>query len=185
MVAFDIATVELQGLFTCEWFFDDKTYFERVLTTMGDPAFASDAFDYVVCAQVLHHNNSDELRTTLRELYRVLKPGGRLLVICEPMRFLNDLKRDAGAEVAQFDGHENIYFFHEYLHAIRMAGFRGQTIPPQWPTFTGEPLGYGGVKAAVLDRLRSHRPTRAVLLAKARLFGPDHTFAMIAEKPQG
>src|SRR5580700_11191942 len=47
----------------------------------------------------------------LREAHRVLRPGGSLLVINEPLRWPTNLKRDHGAEVARFAGDEHVYFF--------------------------------------------------------------------------
>src|SRR4051812_15413020 len=50
VVALDISTAEMQGLFTADWWFDaNGVYFERVLSTMFDPALASGAFDFVFC----------------------------------------------------------------------------------------------------------------------------------------
>ena len=53
----------------------------------------------------------------------MLKPGGQLFVLSEPLRFPPNLKRDHGEEVAEFEGNENVYFAHEYLLAARRAGF--------------------------------------------------------------
>ncbi len=123
-VALDIALAELQGLRTAEYFLDDGCpHFERVLGSMFDLPFAAKSFDYVFCCEVLHHNGPDTLARTLREIHRVLKPGGRLLVINEPLRTLRDLQRDHAEEVAPFEGNENIYFAPTYLRATRKAGF--------------------------------------------------------------
>jgi len=46
-----------------------------------------------------------------RECYRVLKPGGRLLVINETMKFRMDLKHDHAKEVAQYERYEHTFFF--------------------------------------------------------------------------
>jgi SAM-dependent methyltransferase len=125
VVALDIADAELQGLRTADWFFQARgTYFERVLSVMFDPALADESFDWVFCCEVLHHNHAAHLRRTLRELYRVLRPGGRLLVVNEPLRFPLRLKRDHAVEVAEFEGHEHVFFLHEYAIAARRAGFR-------------------------------------------------------------
>jgi SAM-dependent methyltransferase len=125
VIALDIATTELQGLRTADYFLDrGEVFFERMLSVMFEPALASASMDYVLCCEVLHHNDPTHLRTTFRELHRVLRPGGRLLVINEPMRFPLKLKRDHGREVAQFDGNEHVYFFHQYYRAARAAGFR-------------------------------------------------------------
>src|SRR2546423_2024106 len=79
VIALDISTAEMQGLHTADWWFDaNGVYFERVLSTMFDPAMASESLEYVFCCEVLHHNEKPELARTLHELHRVLKPGGLL-----------------------------------------------------------------------------------------------------------
>jgi SAM-dependent methyltransferase len=124
VIALDIATAEMQGLRTAEYFFEaGDVYFERLLSVMYEPALASESLDYVFCCEVLHHNDAANLRRTLRECYRVLKPGGRLFVVNEPMRFPLRPKLDHAKEVEQFEGNEHVYFFHQYLLAVRAAGF--------------------------------------------------------------
>ncbi|HYI36959.1 MAG TPA: class I SAM-dependent methyltransferase [Thermoleophilaceae bacterium] len=123
-VALDIALADLQGLRTAEYFLDAGCpHFERVLGSMYDLPFAADSFDYVFCCEVLHHNGTDTLARTFREIHRVLKPGGQMLVINEPLRTLRDLQRHHAEEVAEFEGNENIYFAPTYLRAARKAGF--------------------------------------------------------------
>jgi 2-polyprenyl-3-methyl-5-hydroxy-6-metoxy-1,4-benzoquinol methylase len=113
VVALDIAATEMQGLATADWWFEEsRIYFERVLSSMFNVALASDSFDYVFCCEVLHHNDPTTLRRTFKELYRVLKPGGKLLVINEPLKFLSNLKQDHAQEVAEYDGYEHVYFLH-------------------------------------------------------------------------
>ena len=125
VIALDIATTELQGLRTADWFLDrGEVFFERLLSVMFAPALAGASMDYVLCCEVLHHNDPAHLRATFQELHRILRPGGRLLVINEPMRFPLKPKRDHGREVAQFEGNEHVYFFHQYHLAARRAGFR-------------------------------------------------------------
>ena len=43
--------------------------------------FVSDSFDVVFNSGVMEHFGNDDLRRGLEEMYRVLKPGGRLVVI--------------------------------------------------------------------------------------------------------
>jgi SAM-dependent methyltransferase len=136
VVALDIALAEMQGLRTAEYFLDDGApHFERVLGSMFDLPFAEESFDYVFCCEVLHHNGRDTLGQTMREIHRVLRPDGRLLVINEPLRFLTDLKLDHAEEVAEFEGNENVYFAPTYLLAARRAGFRVQVQDPMNMSF--------------------------------------------------
>lgn len=124
VIALDICMNELQGLRTADCFIADRgVFFERIRSTMFAPALASESLDYVFCCEVLHHNDRAHLRQTLGELFRVLRPGGRLLVINEPMKFPLLPKRDHAREVAEFEGNEHVYFFHHYYLAARHAGF--------------------------------------------------------------
>jgi len=131
VIALDISTAELQGLRTADHFIEDgAVYFERVLSDMSQPAIASGSLDYIFCCESLHHNRPAELRRTLREFNRMLRPGGSLILANEPLRFPLKLKRDHGAEVAQFEGNENVYFLHEYVLAAARAGF---AVSVRWP----------------------------------------------------
>jgi SAM-dependent methyltransferase/uncharacterized protein YbaR (Trm112 family) len=130
VVALDISTAELSGLRTADYFIDDSLYFERLLSSMTGPAIASGSVDYVFCCEALHHNRPREMRSTLREFHRILRPGGSLMLVNEPLRFPLKLKLDHGAEVAQYEGNENVYFLHRYLLAARRAGFEVQI---RWP----------------------------------------------------
>jgi SAM-dependent methyltransferase len=165
VVALDIASAQMQGLRTADWFLEEgERYFERVLSTMYDPALADASFDYVFCCEVLHHNDSAHLGRTLRELHRLLRPGGRLLVVNEPLRFPLRLKLDHGQEVAEFEGNENVYFLHQYLRAARAAGFR-VTLPSLTAAAHGPLREPGGHLQGVKRWLRRSGAGRGVLRA--------------------
>ena len=192
VIALDIATTEMQGLHTADWWLDagDGVFFERVLATMTDPPIASESLDYVFCAEVLHHNRKPELRRTLEEMHRVLKPGGLLIVLNEPLRFPTNLKRDHGDEVAEFEGNENVYFLHEYVIAARRAGFAIRLLEPRTPAFTGDPLWLtadsgvlGSAKVFAQHLLRRSPRGRRALLGYTMLLGPDAPLGMLCRKP--
>jgi SAM-dependent methyltransferase len=125
VIALDISAGELQGLACADYSIaTGAAFFERLLSVMYEPALASASVDYVFCCEVLHHNDGPHLRRTLRELWRVLRPGGSLFVVNEPMRFPLRPKLDHGREVAQFEGNEHVYALHRYWLAARRAGFR-------------------------------------------------------------
>lgn len=131
VVALDIALTDLQGLRTAEhWMRARGTYFERVLGSMTDLPFAAASVDRVFACQVLHHNDRAELAAAFREAHRVLRPGGSLLVINEPLRTPLRPALGHGDEVEAFEGHEHVYFAFEYIRAARAAGFAVELLPP-------------------------------------------------------
>jgi SAM-dependent methyltransferase len=171
VIALDIASTELQGLRTADYFIDGgEVYFERVLSVMFDPAFVDASFDYVFCCETMHHNDPANLHATMRELHRILRPGGRLLMVSEPLRFPLRLKRDHAQEVAQFEGHEHVYFMHQYWWAARRAGFR-VTLPGVAATRYGLRPGDGEVPppsgrlAPLKALLRRHAAGRPIVRA--------------------
>ncbi len=158
VLALDVSAVDLQGLRAAEHFLDrDEVYFERVLSTMFDPALANESADYAFCCLVMHHNRPRELRRTFAEMYRILRPGGVLMAVNEPLRFPLRPKRDHGAEVAEFEGNENVYYLHEYCRAARRAGFRVHV------------TAFESVSASL-------HATEAEVPADARLAGPRRAF---------
>jgi SAM-dependent methyltransferase/uncharacterized protein YbaR (Trm112 family) len=192
VIALDIAKAELQGLRTAEYFLQEgDVYFERLLSVMFDPALASESFDYVFCCEVLHHNDTDNLGRTMRELYRILRPGGTLLVINEPMRFPFNLKRDHAQEVAQFEGYEHVFFCHEYVLAARRAGFKltVREPPTEW-LFTPWSATLGpqtrirdALRTTTWHVLRRHPLGRRAALAYKSLLVGDVSLNMVARKP--
>jgi SAM-dependent methyltransferase len=124
VTALDITAAEWQGLRTGEWWFDAKgCRFDRVLGRMDDLPFADATFDWVWCCQVLHHNPPEQLARTLRELHRVLRPGGTLVVANEPLLTLRRPRVRVDDFAAQFEGDEHAYWRFQYRRAAERAGF--------------------------------------------------------------
>ncbi len=174
VIALDISPCEMQGLRTSDWWFEERdVYFERVLSVMFEPALASRSFDVIWCSEVLHHNHGANLRRTFRELYRLLKPGGRLIAVNEPLRALRSPKLRPGADVAEFEGHEHAYLRASYVRAARAAGFDVALFgPSRFGPLTEETMGlsrrmstFEGLQVALAHGIRRHRRLSAAYLA--------------------
>ena len=153
-----------------------------VVTEVGGRLpFADASFDAVFARQVLHH--VPDLPQTMRELHRLLRPGGAVLAIRE------HVVRDA-AELARFRathplhhlyGGENAHPLDTYLGAARTAGF---TVREVWGPLESILNFFPGTEAGRQRRVRqqvsrrflglgrflAHRPgfIRATLEAEVR-----------------
>jgi SAM-dependent methyltransferase len=188
VVALDIATAEMQGLYTADYFIGDGTsYFERVLGSMYDMPFASARLDYVFCCEVLHHNDARSLRCTLEEAYRVLKPGGKLLVVNETIKTVRDRQGVHVDGVAQFEGYEHAFWALRYRWEAIRAGFRTRLLEPSYHWFFRGPPPERPARCAsrpgVLFELQRHALGRRVYLEWLNHYRGEAQFGMIATKP--
>lgn len=189
VVALDIATPELQGLYTADYFIMDGTsYFERVLGSMYDMPIASGSLDYVYCCEVLHHNDSDTLRRTFEECFRVLKPGGKVLVVNETLKTKHDPVGVHAEAVAQFEGYEHAHWALQYRTAAMRAGFATQLIEPSYHWFFREDShgprpSLRDWRARVQYELRTRPWGRRAYLMWINHIAGGVAFGMIATKP--
>jgi SAM-dependent methyltransferase len=192
VIALDINAGEMQGLRTGSWWFEAKDiYFERMLGLMFDISLASESLDYVWCCEVLHHNHRNNLSRTLIEIHRVLKPGGKLLVVNETLRSVREPRLHPGREVAEFEGHEHAYVRHSYVSAARKAGLQIEVVAP-WihPIFTEGEFGISsrmsvvdGARAALAHAVRRTRILRQSYLAWKAYVAGGTSLYMIGTKP--
>ncbi len=180
-IALDIATAELQGLYTAEYFIDDgHVFFERVLGSMDAIPLASSSVDYVYCCEVLHHNDAGGLRRTFAEIFRVLRPGGRLLMVNETLKTLRDPHGVHVEGVEQYEGYEHAHWASRYRWEAMRAGFLTEVTEPHYRAFFGDAeLAARAPDASRLRRLgtaaglraasRRPRPARLPVLAEPRV----------------
>jgi ubiquinone/menaquinone biosynthesis C-methylase UbiE len=188
VVALDIATPELQGLYTSDYFIDAGTsYFERVLGSMYDMPLASSSLDYVYCCEVLHHNDTGSLRRTFEEAFRVLKPGGKLLVVNETLKTACDRVGVHTEGVEQFEGYEHAHWALRYRGEAIRSGFSTQLLEPGYHRFFSALPGPKPKLTAWRQRgyyeLRSHPLGRRAYLAWLNHIAGGVSFGMIATKP--
>jgi len=138
-IALDISTTELQGLYTAEYFMENEdVFFERVLGSMDAIPLASSSLDYVYCCEVLHHNDAEGLRRTFAEIFRVLRPGGRLLMVNETLKTLRDRNGVHLEGVEQYHGYEHAHWALRYRWEAIRAGFITEVTEPHYRPFFGD-----------------------------------------------
>lgn len=83
-VGIDVLLTKYVGLLTADVYINQEgVYFERVCGDMNDLPFRKERFDLIFVNATLHH--STDLSMTVRQMNRVLKPGGRIVIISEPV----------------------------------------------------------------------------------------------------
>lgn len=107
------------------YFYADLSEFmvwpHKALGDMNDLPYQDETFDMVLLSATAHH--SPALRPLFTEISRVLVPGGRALILSEPVEGL--VKRLSRVKSHDRDDHigEHQYRIWEYSAAMRSAGF--------------------------------------------------------------
>ncbi len=192
-IALDISTAELQGLYTADYFLEQgRVFFERVLGSMDSIPLASSSVDYVYCCEVLHHNDLEGLRRTFREIFRVLRPGGRLLMVNETLKTARDPSGVNVEGVEQFEGYEHAHWALTYRWEAMRAGFLTEVTEPHYRSFFGDaaytPRPDAGHLANLLGRaafpLRRLGLARRLYIAWLNNVWGGVSMNMIATKPR-
>lgn len=95
-------TIDGKGLAFAEKYIAEQGLDKQIETKVEDVSeplsYADESFDYVYARLVLHYLPKEKLESTLLELHRVLKTGGKLYVVVRSTKC-----PDATAEGAQYD----------------------------------------------------------------------------------
>src|ERR1039458_7149791 len=153
---------------------------------------ASSSVDYVYCCQVLHHNDPAGLRRTFGEIFRVLRPGGRLLIVNETLRTLRDPHGVHDEGVEQYEGYEHAHWARRYRWEARRAGFLTEVTEPHYRPFFGDAQLPRAPDASILASLgrrvgfalRRFTLVRRLYLAWLNQVWGGVSLNMIATKPR-
>jgi SAM-dependent methyltransferase len=189
VIALDISLTELQGLHTSDYFIEDGTsYFERVLGSMYDMPVASGSLDYVYCCEVLHHNDAASLRRTFKEAFRVLRPGGRMLIINETIKTHRDRIGVHTEGVEIFEGYEHAFWAARYRWEATRAGFLTRVLHPSYHEFfekiPSEPPPLRRLRERARYELRASSTGRRAYLSWLNHVRGGVSLNMIATKPR-
>jgi SAM-dependent methyltransferase len=124
-VALDISTGILRD---GEAQYGTGVYFNRIAATMTTLPFVDGTFDVVFASASVHH--ASDLAQTFREFSRVLRSGGQIVLVNEPV--LGRLRSGAsfGQDEIEQGMNEHIYRLHNYEAAARAVGFTVRTLFP-------------------------------------------------------
>ena len=161
--------------------------------------FESGRFSLIIARQALHH--ARDLDMLLKELYRVLRPGGRLVA-------LRDHVISRAGDLARFQAlhplhrlycGEHAYLLGQYTAAITDAGFALRRViaplesPINYAPLTRETLADGiaerlpdslGVRQVARRVLRSRSVMRVVLSVLRRVDNrPGRLYSFVADRP--
>lgn len=98
------------------------------LGLLDELALPSEGFDKAVCLEVIEHVYPAQVRALLDSLFRILRPGGKLLITTPNYRGLWPLIEwgvDRFSQAAKMDGEQHVTHFHRalLLEFLQKAGF--------------------------------------------------------------
>lgn len=130
VIALDMYYKEPRGLLAAKNIMNEKrVYFERLIADMKELPFKDSSFDLVIVCAALHH--SPDLIKTCNEVFRILKPGARFILLSEPVKgLLGTNERKIIADDLEHGFHEKRYSVSQWINTLRRAGFKTKTFLP-------------------------------------------------------
>jgi len=102
--------------------FIKQAYFERIFSDMHYIPFMDNSFDIVFGSAILHH--SKDLKKVFSEIFRVLKPGGKLFVINEAARGVFEKVHPVFKKMEEKGFADTSYTIPEFIKGAKTGGFR-------------------------------------------------------------
>jgi SAM-dependent methyltransferase len=161
--------------------------------------FENEEFDLILARQALHH--ARDLRVMMRELYRVLRPGGRLVALRDHViSSIDDLPRFYAVHpLHRLYGGEHAFLLRDYMSALRGAGFSLHKViaplesPINYAPLTPQTLA-AGIADQIPDFLGSRRIARRLLRSRLTMSvalkllrrvdnRPGRLYSFVADRP--
>mgnify|MGYP001335355936 CR=1 FL=1 len=99
-----------------------EIFFERIVSDMVSLPFTNESFDIVVICAAAHH--SSDIKKTFLEIFRVLQPGGQMVLISEPNRGIFGSRERREVEKDLKNGfNEQRYSLFQWKHFSEKSGF--------------------------------------------------------------
>jgi len=142
VVATDLLAEKYAGLESADVYFAAHgVFYERVLAPMDHMPFRDSTFDRILFHAAIHH--ASDLEGTLRETARVLKPGGRVYIVNEPVGSLGGLFGGRFTREMEAAG-EHVHTLGAYQRALRGAGLTPRILYPPGLTARLDALAASG-----------------------------------------
>lgn len=141
----------------------------RVLGDMNNLPYSNEKFDIIIFSATLHHSN--DLDKVVSEVSRVLKPGGTVLAINEPVEGIikNLSKRSDGSkENRDSEINENEYSIFKYKNTFKRHGLIGKLFFPKYYDHKLQSGQMSGQRfelfAKIISKIWRIPPVRALLI---------------------
>ncbi|WP_245550862.1 class I SAM-dependent methyltransferase [Nocardia paucivorans] len=103
---------------------DHRPNHRYVRSSAQELPFPDNSFDVVTCTFVMHHIPESRREAALAEMWRVLRPGGRLLLAdTHPTRWMRVLFARGGSRHGDATDHFDALDIRRYAQDLRMLGF--------------------------------------------------------------
>lgn len=117
-----VAALDISNYLKVSSLYVEKTYFERLFSDMHQMPFVDNSFDIVFGSAVLHH--SKNLKTVFTEIRRVLRPGGRLVLINEAARGVWERIHPVYKQMEEKGFGDTAYNLLEWKKGAQESGFK-------------------------------------------------------------
>jgi ubiquinone/menaquinone biosynthesis C-methylase UbiE/uncharacterized protein YbaR (Trm112 family) len=120
-IGLDILLTKYVGLLTSDVYIEkENVFFERICSSMEKIPVGDNTFDIIFMSATLHHSSS--IGVVMKEISRMLKPGGSFVLINEPVKGYTDRNKASDSPEYKAGINEHLYKLGDYLGSLKKAG---------------------------------------------------------------